>query len=55
MLLGRSKQDKYEFVYEDPLAWEGFKFHRPTRGAIPVSFMEILMAVRNAQRIVEDI
>ena len=54
-VLARSKQDMYDFLYEDPLAWEGFEFRRPTRGAMPVSLMEIVIAVRNAQRMVENI
>ena len=54
-VLVMSKQDKYEFVYEDLFAWEGLEFCRPTRGAVSVSFMEIVMAVRNAQRMVEHI
>ena len=54
-VLARSKQDMYDFLYEDPLAWEGFEFCRPTRGAVPVSLMEIVIAVRNAQRMVENI
>ena len=54
-ILARSKQDKYEFVYEVPFAWEGFEFRRPTCGSVPVSFMEVVTAVRKAQRMVEDI
>ena len=54
-VLVMSKQDKYEFVYEDLFAWEGLEFCRPTRGAVSVSFMEIVMVVRNAQHMVEHI
>ena len=54
-VLARSKQDKYEFVYEDPFSWERFEFRRPTRGATLVSLIEIVMVVRNVQRMVEDI
>ena len=54
-ILARSKQVKYEFVYEDLFSWEGFKFHQPTRGAVHASSMEVVTAVKKAQRIVEDI
>ena len=54
-IVARSKQGKYEFIYEDPFAWEVFEFCRPTRGAVHVSFMEVVTAVQKAQRMVEDI
>ena len=54
-VLARSKQDKYEFVHENPFAWEGFEFRRSTCGAVLILLMEIVMSVRNAQRMVENI
>ena len=44
-ILARRKQSKYEFVYKDSFASEGFEFRR----------LEIVMAVRKAQHMVKDI